>query len=478
MENLIEVENLEASYRNGEPVLRDLDLEVSRDRDFVIIAGANGSGKSTLLRVLRGLQENYMLEVDGKVRINGIDPLESEVHELGEKIGMIFQRPSSQIFNSTVSSEVESGPIFLGKKWGKTAERRDRALKMTGIEDLRDDVTHWLSGGQKQKTVLASILAMEPEILLLDEPFSYLDPESRREILQALNSLKEEIKVVLVTHSLNRELMEKADHLVFLRDGKAEFSGDPDRFDINWMPEKVEKKETENTTALEIENLSVNYSSGEKALKDVYMEIPDSSITCLLGSNGSGKTTLAKACTKMVDYRGRIKIKNRAVEELRPSTLGKYVGLVTQDPADMLFRETVRKELIFGPKKLGMEDVEEKVERAMEKTGIKHLEDRDPSTLSTGQQRLVSIAVMLAMDSEIIFLDEPELALDPENLSKLLKVLKDLAEEKSIVVLTHELETFLPLTDHTVVLMNGEKIAEGKPRDVLSREIRQEAGLE
>jgi energy-coupling factor transporter ATP-binding protein EcfA2 len=114
----------------------------------------------------------------------------------------------------------------------------------------------------------------------------------------------------------------------------------------------------------------------------------------------------------------------------------------------------------------------------MEKTGIKHLEGRDPAALSTGQQRLVSVAVMLAMDPDVIFLDEPELALDPENLSKLLKVLKDLAEEKSIVVLTHELETFLPLTDHAVVLNNGEKIAEGKSQETLSEEIRQEAGLE
>lgn len=486
--SLMKCENLNVWYRNEEEaVLNNLSLNIPSECSFILFYGPNGCGKTTLFRVIRGLHKSFGMKVEGNVLVGGINPLECPAFSLGESIGIVFQRPSAQLFNLTVSEEVRSGPLFLGFKWEEVLKREVYGLKSVGINNLKDKVTFWLSGGEQQKVIIAAILAMKPSIILLDEPTSYLDPVSRKDFLKTLKKLSASgVKILMISHRIAEELS-YADYLVFLEEGKVTFEGGPESIAFKKFYERnIVFKEKGNllpNNSLKTEpiiafkNVSVKYPSGAQALKNVSISIPKNKITCVLGPNGSGKTTIVKSCTKLVKHSGSIKILGREIRKIRKSELPKLVGYVTQDPAEMLFSDTAFDEVLFGVKNLDMDEPKERAENALKKIGIYNLRDKPPETLSMGQQRLLSIAVMLAMNPKVLFLDEPELALDLSFLSKTIEIFRNLKKEVTFVILTHDLDTFLPICEHAIILKEGGVIAQGNPRNILNEEIAKEANL-
>lgn len=463
-ENLIECDNLSAWYNGStEPVLDDISFSVPASSNFTLVEGENGSGKTTLFRILRGLHDDIELNDSGEVRIGGINPRNVSTYEIGEDIGMIFQRPSAQVFNLTVLDEVQSGPLFLGYDWETVVELAKSALDMMDIEDLEDKITYQLSSGQTQKTVLSAILAMDPDILLLDEPTSYLDPPSRSQFLTDLDYMSKNGKNIVISSHRENGVRERADYSIILKDGKIKHCGDPEKVSRE-IPSTVKDTkndifDTSNDFVLDLEDVSVEYST-EYGLKEVSLSISAESITCVLGPNGAGKTTLAKVLTKTADYTGGVTLLDEPLEKYRKPDLAGVVGYVTQDPAEMLFQENVFNEIQFGVENIGMESPTDRTEKILSDFGISHLCEEAPGALSTGQQRIVSIAVMTAMEPEVLIIDEPELALDTENRLMIVNILKRLSENTSVVVLTHDLGTFLPLADDVIVLDDGEKILE------------------
>lgn len=223
---MISIRNLSFSYRK-EPVLRDMSVEIKKG-EFVGIMGATGSGKSTFALCLNGIIPHSVHgKFSGEVEISGKNTKSHETFELAKSIGLVFQDPDSQIFSLEVEDEVSFGPENLGLGKDEIRERVDRALDAVGIADLRNRETFALSQGQRQKVCIASVLAMEPDILILDEPTSQLDFRSTREIYEILRGLHEKGKTVIVIEHKTDWLLKHANRVLVLDSGRFVLDGKP-----------------------------------------------------------------------------------------------------------------------------------------------------------------------------------------------------------------------------------------------------------
>ena len=225
MDKIINVENLEYEYSGEEndAVLKDFNLSIERG-SFTAILGHNGSGKSTLAKLLNGL----LKPINGKISVDGLytDDEKSEI-EIKRRVGLVFQNPDNQLVSSVVEEDVAFGPENLGLAPEVIRERVDEALKIVGMYDYRKKSPHNLSGGQKQRVAIAGILAMKPECIVLDEPTAMLDPQGRKEVLEALIDLNRnhKITIILITHYM--EETEFADRVVVMKDGSIIDDGAP-----------------------------------------------------------------------------------------------------------------------------------------------------------------------------------------------------------------------------------------------------------
>lgn len=213
--------------------LNNISLTINKG-EFVGIAGMNGSGKSTLVGLLNGL----ILPTSGEVKVNGMSTLDRKnIMHIRNLVGMVFQNPDNQIVNPIVEEDIAFGPINLGLSKQQVKERTNWALKVLGLEELRDHSPHLLSGGQKQKVAIASALAMRPSYLILDEPTSMLDNESRRELLATLKFLNSELGITIVLISHHMDDMAEVNRLIVLNKGQICYDDIPWRLFTN--PEKL-----------------------------------------------------------------------------------------------------------------------------------------------------------------------------------------------------------------------------------------------
>jgi energy-coupling factor transport system ATP-binding protein len=479
----ITCENVSISFTDKPTLINDLSFTLGPSDEFTVLLGSNGSGKSILLKTLRGLNEQYRMQVKGTIRVGDLDPLNAPAFALGEQVGIVFQNPSTQFFNNRVIEEIRSGPILLGCQWNETERRAERVIEQLNIGELRDRNVWEISGGQQQKVVIASILAMNPDVLLLDEPTSYLDRESTKSLIGLLDELAHSgTKVLMTTHNLSPELISKSDRFMFLDAGNLSYDGKPDDFPADRYLHNYDRSilnrqarsghpgrvRDSSHPALEMHDVTVEYRNGTRGLIDASCEIPQNQMTCLLGANGSGKTTLVKAGLDLVPFSGDISLFDTPIENLPKGEIPRRTAYVTQDPTEMIFMESVYEEVRFAPKNLDLSNPDARVDEVLEQLGISNLQDAHPEALSVGQQRLVTIAVALATEPDLLFLDEPELALDPDALETTLSVLENGPD--SIVLITHEPELFLQLCGHVILLDDGRVQFEGSPRAILNSE--------
>jgi len=226
---IIDIKDLSFSYAGAaRQSLRNVNLEVKKG-EFVIVTGPSGCGKTTLCRCLNGLVPNfYAGELTGEVFVCGLDVRHQPTSVLSRHVGFVFQNPENQLFSLTVERDVAFGPENLGLSREETRRRVEWALKVTEIEGLRDRAPYELSGGQQQRAALASVLAMKPEVMVLDEPTSFLDPRSSREILSVVAKLNKElgITVILVEHRLDLATRH-CNRIVVLDKGMVALDGPP-----------------------------------------------------------------------------------------------------------------------------------------------------------------------------------------------------------------------------------------------------------
>jgi len=228
---LIETKNLTYTYPGvSKPSISDVSIKVEKG-EFVLITGPSGCGKTTLCRCFNGLIPHfYQGELKGEITVADMDTTKHQTHEMAKSVGLVFQNPENQLFALSIEKDVAFGLENLGVPREEMWERVEWALKLTGIYDLRERSPHEVSGGQQQRVAIAAVLAMRPEIIVLDEPTSFLDPLSAEKIFEVIHELNKKlgITVVLVEHRL--DLTAKyADHIIIMDEGKVCFDGDPRR---------------------------------------------------------------------------------------------------------------------------------------------------------------------------------------------------------------------------------------------------------
>jgi energy-coupling factor transport system ATP-binding protein len=528
---MIDIKNLTYTYQNmSEPTLRDIDLHID-DGEFVLLLGASGSGKSTLIQCLNGLVPKVTNgNLEGEIVINGKDVRDYKVHQMASDVGIIFQNPDTQLFSLTVVKDIAFGPENLGMPKEEILGRIDRAMHTVGMEDMRDRFIFTLSGGEKQRVAIAGTLAMEPHVMVLDEPTSDLDPVGTGEVLSLVRRLNQEkdMTIILIEHKID-EVVHLADRVVVMdrgkiimddtpdkifgdghdqlksigialpqlseiihamKNGSGDFEGDlPTGSSYNTMlsrlcqllrdkPANIARFRTAHTphtiTAqkpkIEIKNLRHTFEDGKVGLDGINLVIPEGDFVALNHLIGFLKPDS-----------GTIFIDGNDISGMRVATLAQSVGYLFQNPDNQIFTDSVIRELEFGLENIKLSDtaIEERVNHAISMMELEEFRDRHPHSLSRGQRQRLAVASILAMEPDIIVLDEPTTGQDWGHVNKFLQQIRHLNElGKTIILVTHDMNLVAEYARRTVVMDNGKIVLDGDTRHVFSeQEILEKTGI-
>lgn len=510
--------------------LEDLTLTVSKG-ETVLIAGPSGSGKSTFCRVCTGLIPHFHGgELIGQVVVNGLNTRHHPVHRLFSQAGLVFQNTEAQLFNRTVEAELAYGLESLGLPAAEIRKRMAWAAEVTGIGLLQNRAPQTLSGGEKQRVALAAIVALQPALLLLDEPFTHLDPEGAEALRGILRGLRAEgLTLIVVEHRLH-EILAEADRLVLLHQGRIAADGPqkqivteslsgsglhlppliklfrllgrsespltieeardylldqeaatscgPDRILSDQRRKQRAGQDPSAKTVLEVEDLHFDYE-GKPVLRGLDFRLAEGQCVALVGRNGAGKTTLLKHLNGLLKpKRGRVTVLGKDTRFHRVATLARSVGFAWQNPNDQLFQTSVRKEILTGPKALKVYDPTW-LEALFDRFNLGSLLERSPFQLSEGEKKRVSFASALSIRPDLLILDEPTAGQDDffrQELAALIALLRE--EGKTVLLVTHDLEFAAEQADRWLVLSGGKIIADNSPEKIMAEEkVMTEAGL-
>lgn len=488
--------------------LDDVTLEVCRG-ERVCVLGANGSGKSTLASVICGLlaPDEGDVELAGHAVCTGGVPDLAAYRDARRQLGLVFQNPDDQIVTSVVADDVAFGPENLGVPRAQIAARVARELRRVAMEKYAHADPSRLSGGQRQRVCIAGALAMEPAVLVLDEPSSLLDVRGRAAIMRVMGRLAAAgATLVHVTHFMDEALA--ADRVIVMQHGRMALEGTPDEVFASKNAQVIEalglempfearlaaalradaadgkvaavagpsgEKPAASVPAAEppailARDLGFSYGPDAQALDGVSLEVPVRATTAIVGQTGSGKSTLLRLlCGLEAADAGSLTVCgiNAATKRGRRQ-IRRAVGYVMQHPERQLFAQTVAEDVAFGPRNQGLSaaEVERRVAHALDLVGLTDRRDASPFELSGGQQRLAAIAGVLAMEPELLVLDEPTAGLDPRGRARLHALMADLAAHGvTLLQVTHSMEDAAQ-ADHVVVLDQSHVLATGTPAEV------------
>lgn len=488
--------------------LDDVTLEVCRG-ERVCVLGANGSGKSTLASVICGLlaPDEGDVELAGHAVCTGGVPDLAAYRDARRQLGLVFQNPDDQIVTSVVADDVAFGPENLGVPRAQISIRVARELRRVAMEKYAHADPSRLSGGQRQRVCIAGALAMEPAVLVLDEPSSLLDVRGRAAIMRVMGRLAAAgATLVHVTHFMDEALA--ADRVIVMQHGRVALEGTPGEVFAAKNAQVIEALglempfEARLATALRADaadgkvaavagpsdekpaasvpaaeppailarDLGFSYGPDAQALDGVSLEVPVRATTAIVGQTGSGKSTLLRLlCGLEAADAGSLTVCgiNAATKRGRRQ-IRRAVGYVMQHPERQLFAQTVAEDVAFGPRNQGLSaaEVERRVAHALDLVGLTDRRDASPFELSGGQQRLAAIAGVLAMEPELLVLDEPTAGLDPRGRARLRALMADLAAHGvTLLQVTHSMED-AARADHVVVLDQSHILATGTPAEV------------
>lgn len=466
----------------GAPALRDLDFAIAPG-EFVLLAGASGSGKSTLCRLLNGLIPHlHGGEVEGNLTVADADPRQTPPHRMSRTVGLLLQRPDAQCLAATVVRDLAFGPACQGLDRPTIARRAGAAAERLDIVHLLERAPHTLSGGEQQRVALAGVLALEPQLLVLDEPFAFLDAVGAARLRELLRQLRAAgVTLIVAEHRLS-EIAADASRMLVLHQGRLVADGPPTTVlagDVDiWglePPGPLPARPPQAVTAAAVKPV-IEWDriwcerNGRSVLRAASLSSTAGEIVALLGANGAGKSTLLRHGNGLLrDLRGTVRVLGRPIGQRPVAELAREVGLVIQQPARMLFAPTVRAELAAGPRTLGRYD-SHWCARLSERFGLDALLDRPPQLLSAGEQRRTAIAAVLASRPRALLLDEPTAGQDAGARATLRTLLGECAAEGvAITVATHDLAWAYPLCQRWAVLAEGRITADADPATVLAQ---------
>ena len=513
-----------------EPALKGIDLRVDRG-EVIVITGPSGAGKTTLCRCLNGLIPHFFEgELQGDVNVAGMSLRANDIPFLAAKVGLLFDDPSNQLFNSTVEEELAFGPENYAIPVPEIKLRIDEGLEFARLENSRNKNPHALSGGQQQACALASIYTMRPEIFVLDEPTSNLDPYGAQLIFQRLSELiqKGRRTFVVVEHNLET-ILPYADRLVVMDKGAILADGKPkdvlkqvdlmEGVDLQ-VPHATQlayelqkhgyaKGETPFTTEeavslltrvvpllparrlpgrrsdptegvrdvrnplVETRGVEFAYPDGTRALNGVSLKIPEGDYVGFIGRNGSGKTTLVKMFDGLLrPTKGEVLLGGEETASKSVPQLARFVGYNFQNPDDQIFARTVREELEFAPKnlKLPPEEITRAVEAVARDLELSQYLGVNPFSLSQGLRRRVAIGSTLTLDPKVLVVDEPTTGQDYSRAKVVMELCKRLNEKgKTILIISHNMDLIAEYCRYVYVLKDGSLLTEGTPKRVFSQ---------
>lgn len=537
---IIRFESFSCGYEPGQPVLKNITLTIAPG-EFVLLVGQSGAGTSTFGLCLNGIIPFVQGWTEGALTVAGIKVLESRVAELATRVGVVFQDVDGQLTNLYVRDEVMFGPENLLLPVPEVQARADEALAFVGAGSLAERFVFELSGGQKQKVVIASVLAMQPQILFFDEPTANLDPSSSSDVFRFLAQLKQRQHTIIITENKMDELTALADRMIVLGDGQIVYDGAPrellsrfghelqDRWGL-WIPQAAEIEllirnhrglaaepfpihaneaiaaysqyqfggiaeysgaqaaPTPGEELIRVEHVTYRYSGGTRALSDVSVQVRAGEVLAIVGPNGSGKTTLSKHFVGLLKpTSGSVLVLGKKTSSSSTRELTRQIGYVFQYPEHQFVKDRVEDEIAFSLQALGLSagEIEARAREALAIFGLAGMEKRHPYSLSGGEKRRLSVATMVIIRPPILLLDEPTFGQDRRNTEKMMDAVfaataaGDQTRRSTIVLVTHDMKLVARYATRAIAMHLGQVAFDGPPAALFEdRELLTKVNLE
>ena len=520
---IISFKNFSFQYRaQKKPTLHDINLDIYPG-ERVLIAGPSGSGKSTLAACINGLNPfSNPGECTGSLTVDGVDAPNSSIFELSAHVGTVLQDPDGQFIGLTVGEDIAFALENSCMPQDEMHAVTRRAAKLVGIENHLGYAPHELSGGQKQRVGLAGVMVDQVKILLFDEPLANLDPATGKQAIELIDEIqqKTDTTVLIIEHRLEDVLWRNVDRIVLVNEGKILADLRPDELlstsllaengireplyltalryaGVAITPEKrpahvdslvLNEADTaalkqwftaypqpEPAAApvplLEVRDLSFGYQKGQPTLKHVGFTIGKGEMVSIVGRNGAGKSTLSKLiCGFETPDAGEIFLNGNPLAGENIRSRAKHIGYVMQNPNQMISKTMIYDEVALGLRRSGLTEaqIREKVEQTLKICGLYPFRNWPVSALSFGQKKRVTIASVLALDPELILLDEPTAGQDFRHYTDIMEFLRGLnAQGVTVVMITHDMHLMLEYTQRALVFCDGELIADRSAAGVL-----------
>ncbi|KGX87190.1 ABC transporter ATP-binding protein [Pontibacillus litoralis] len=517
---MIHVEHLSLSFAEDESknILHDVSFDLD-DGEMMMLLGPSGCGKSTLTYCLNGI---YPRELDGQMKgtvtVLGKVVQDQKPGELSKHIGVVFQDPESQFCMLTVEDEIAFGLENLQIPRAHMEGKIEEVLQLVHLSDYKEATISSLSGGQKQKVALACVLALEPDILVLDEPTANLDPLATKEFINTIQWLQQQkqIGIIVIEHQLEgwasfidrAHLLSKDGHTIF--DGSLskaiqlygyklqeqgisiptvtqyalsaakhqkrtykripltteQFVSSVSYIDASIFQRKLKKGREQEQTILSASNLQF-HKQGKSIIHDVDLTLKKQEFVAIVGANGSGKTTLSRLLAGIDSPTvGEITLHQRPLATWKEKQLRQEIGYVFQNPEHQFITDCVYDEIAYSLRIRCFQenDIQAQVNRILSYCKLEGLQHRHPYTLSQGQKRRLSVATMIVDDQQLLFLDEPTFGQDAASTRKIMDLLQERYENgTTVVMITHDMDLVDQYADRVIVVQSGGIVADESP---------------
>ncbi len=528
--SLIEIEHLTYSYPGAEnPTLNDISIQIEKG-DFLAIVGNNGCGKSTFCKTLNGLIPQFISgDFSGSVIVDGLDTTTTDVGTLARKVGYVYQDFENQIIRPTVLDDVSYA--CLNYAMTDYLERGKKALEACGLLHKQDSYIWQLSGGQTHLLALAGVLSLEPEVLILDEPIAQLDPKHADQIYAVLRQLNEKYhKTIIVIEHHTEYIADFCKHVMLMKDGQIQWvlptrqalvrvdelqscNIFPPQVTIaahrmphcsdRMLPTTVEEGKSffapqkgitapqtqvsqniSSENVISFQDVCVSYRSVKGEAHSVFshlnLDIRKGDKIALIGSNGAGKSTLMKMMVGLLKpSSGDILIHQKSIHSIKPEILSKQISMVYQNPEDMFIKDSIQSDISYAMEVRKTQEKEERTRLLLDRFRLTELAHRDGRLLSGGQMRRASLAIGVALNPEILLLDEPTANLDIATRKEILRTLDDLKEiTDTVMIATHDMQLVCDWAERIIVLCEGKVVADGGRDEIFgNRDIIRQVGI-
>ena len=533
-EPIIKFENFGFQYdAQAEPTLKDISLEIYPG-EKILIAGPSGCGKSTMTHCMNGLIPfAYPGESTGKLTIQGKETKNLSIFEISRMVGTVLQDLDGQFIGLTVAEDIAFAleNACVGQEDMKKTVRQ--VARQVGIGDHLGHSPDALSGGQKQRVSMAGVMVNEVSILLFDEPLANLDPATGKKAIEIIDRIQEETgaTVIIIEHRLEDVLWRDVDRIVLMKDGRIVTDAPPDELlstdvllengireplyltalkyaGVKITPEcqprsirsltlteedknkvrtwfharKKGKEKQESRPLLTAEKIDFTYDNGFHALKDINISIDEGELLAIVGTNGAGKSTFSKVvCGFEKQQMGTLTFQGQDMKNYSIKERADRIGYVMQNPNQMISKPMIFDEVAFGLRQRNVPESEitAKVEEVLKICGLYPFRKWPVSALSFGQKKRVTIASILALDPQMIILDEPTAGQDYRHYTEIMEFLNELhGRGITVVMITHDMHLMLEYAQRAVVFSGGQVIANDTSANILTNpEIIERANL-